>query len=604
MNGFVAKWQFRSGGQPTGGAVGALGPRDLLDRLMLARGLGCAAEAGDFLKPRLTQLHDPALLPGLESAAARLLAALRAGERIVIYGDYDADGVSAAAILVHMCRAIAPGAPVSTYIPHRLDEGYGINAAAIGELADAGANVIVSVDCGITATAPARIARERGVDLIITDHHEWSTGADGKPTFPDAFSLVHPRLPGVNGEPSTYPFGDLCGAGVAYKLAWRLATMHAGSERVGESLRRVLLDLLALASLGVIADVVPLVGENRVIARFGLERIKHSPIVGLRALVEASGLAGENVDAFDVGFKLAPRLNAAGRMGHAREALELFTTTDPRRAASIAEHLSTQNTQRQAVERAILDRAIELAQLAGMTSPERRAIVLADEGWHAGVVGIVCSRLVERFHRPAILLQRKSEAGETLASEFICHGSARSVDGFDLHAALAACAEHLDKFGGHAMAAGLVVRASKLEAFIDAFTRVANAGIAPERLCATLTVDAEASMDEITPEFVGRVETLAPFGRENPPVRIVVRNLTLAAPPRTLGAHGKHLALTLASGQGPSRRMVRAVAWNWGERRDALRAGARLDVVVEPKLSRYNGNVSVEPELKDAAVLG
>jgi len=571
---------------------------------MCARGLGSAAQATDFLNPRLTHLHDPSLLPGVDTAAARILTALHAGQRIVIYGDYDADGVSAAAILVHMCRALSPGADVSTYIPHRLDEGYGINAQAITELADAGAKVIVSVDCGITAVAPALVARARGVDLIITDHHEWAVDGSGAASLPDAFTLVHPRLPGADGSPCAYPFGELCGAGVAYKLAWRMATMHSGGDRVGDDLRRTLLELLALASLGVIADVVPLVGENRVIARFGLERIKHSPLVGLRALVEASGLAGEKVDAFDVGFKLAPRLNAAGRMGHARDALELFTTTDPRRAAELADALSVQNLARQTVERAILESALEFAQRAGMTAPDRRAIVLADDGWHAGVVGIVCSRLVERFHRPTILLQRKMDGVNGDGGEAVCHGSARSVDGFDLHAALAACGEHLEKFGGHAMAAGLVVRESRLAGFVEAFTQRANDAIAPERLCARLVVDAEASMQELTTELVGRVEALAPFGRENPPVRIVVRNVAVAAPARTLGAHGKHLALTLAEGTGPSRRMVRTVAWNWGERRDALRVGMRLDVVVEPKLSRYNGSVTVEPELKDAAVVG
>jgi single-stranded-DNA-specific exonuclease len=574
----------------------------LLDRLMRARGLEAADDASGFLNPRLTQLHDPSLLPGMDAAARRVLDALAGGEKLVVYADYDADGVSAAAILVHMCRAIAPGAPVSTYVPHRLEEGYGINAQAVGELADAGARVIVSVDCGITALEPARVARERGVDLVITDHHEWTTDGRGVPAFPGAFSVVHPRLPGADGSPCGYPFGDLCGAGVAYKLAWRMATMHCGGERVGAELRRVLMDLLALASLGVIADVVPLLGENRVIAKFGLERIKHSPLTGLRALVEASGLSGESVDAFDVGFKLAPRLNAAGRMGHAADALELFTTTDGERAFELAERLTAQNIQRQAVERGILEEAMEMAERAGMTTPDRRAIVLADERWHAGVVGIVCSRLVERFHRPAILLQRR--AGDAGTGDAVCHGSARSIDGFDLHSALGACSEHLDRFGGHAMAAGLLVRQSRLEAFVEAFTRVANDRIAPERLCSRIVVDAEAGMEELTPELVGRVESLAPFGRDNPSVKVVVRNVRVAAPARTMGSNGRHLALTIASGSGDSRRMLRTVAWNWGERRDAMRPGTRLDVVVEPKLSRYQGNVTVEPELKDAAVVG
>ena len=367
----------------------------LHDRVARARGLVDPVAAEKFLAPALTHLHDPALLPGLERAAARMLAAARSGERMVIYGDYDVDGVTATAILYHTLKAIAPGCALSTYVPHRLEEGYGLSAASVRELCERGEKVIVSVDCGVTAFEPARVAKDAGVDLIITDHHNLPTEGQG---LPDAYAIVHPRLPGSN-----YPFGELCGAGVAFKLAWRLLTLAHGGAKLPEAWRGLLLELLGLCALGVIADVVPLVDENRVIARFGLVKIKYTANPGLAALVEASGLGGENVQAEDVGFKLGPRLNACGRMGHAREAVELLTTATGERAAEIAAQLSRLNTQRQATERGIVEQACAMAVDAGMTTDDTRAIVLAHPEWHAGVVGIVCSRLVEKFARPVVM---------------------------------------------------------------------------------------------------------------------------------------------------------------------------------------------------------
>ncbi len=360
----------------------------LASRVLTARGL-MNETASAFLEPSLRSLHDPSLLPDLDRAAERILEAVASNQTIAVYGDYDVDGVSATAILVRTLRAIAPAARVLTYIPHRIDEGYGLNADAIRSLAGEGARVIVSVDCGITATGPALAAREVGVDLIITDHHN---GAEREEDLPRAFAIVHPRRPG-----SAYPFGDLCGAGVAYKLAWRLCTMHAGSALLPADLRELLVELLSLAALGVIADVVPLRGENRVLARHGLSRIKASPFIGLRALVKASGLDGERIDTEGVGFSLAPRLNACGRLGHAREALELMLTEDAVRAAEIARALTKLNDERRGVERRIAEEALEMARACGMAGPDRRAVVLAHEDWHAGVVGIVCSRLVEKL---------------------------------------------------------------------------------------------------------------------------------------------------------------------------------------------------------------
>ncbi len=579
MNGLTARWTFR-------GPADASGP--ILRRVLQARGFADERQAQALLNPKLSQLHDPSLIPDLDRAAERIVRAVRDREPIVIYGDYDVDGITATAILYHTLRTIDPNARVSTYVPHRLDEGYGLNSAAIAELAAAGAKVIVSVDCGITAIAPAQEARRRGVDLIITDHHAPPTRMED---LPEAYAVVHPRRPD-----SQYPFGELSGAGVAYKLAWRLGTAATGSPRADEPVRAVLIELLAMAALGTIADIVPLVGENRVLATYGLVRAKSSPLPGLGALVQASGLAGEEIGAMEVGFRLGPRLNAAGRMGHAREAVELFTVADAQRGREIAEHLSKQNDQRRKVESDIFDLACQMAEDAGMTGNDRRAIVLAHEDWHAGVVGIVCSRLVERFHRPTILMQKR---------DGICHGSGRSVDGFNLHSGLMHCAAHLEKYGGHSMAAGVHLVEPKLSHFVDAFTEYANAAIAPGDLCARVTIDCEAELAELDVDAVRDLDRLGPFGAGNARPKLLVRDLRITEA-RPMGSQAKHLSIRVRSNAGRSggsgTRECRAVGWNWGRHAAQLSVGTTVDAVLAPAISTFGGSARVEPEILDLAV--
>ncbi|MDH3583345.1 MAG: single-stranded-DNA-specific exonuclease RecJ, partial [Phycisphaerae bacterium] len=410
-----------------------------------------AAQA--FLAPSLNQLHDPVRLPGAKRAADRLVEAVRGQQKIVIYGDYDVDGISASAILYHVIKAADPATDVRCYVPHRLEEGYGLNGEAIGTLASEGTELIVSVDCGITATGPADLAREKGMDLIITDHHEMDA------ELPAAHTLVHPRLPaGTNPNDPTdpYPFADLCGAGVAYKLAWQFARAWCGSDQVTQTFRQTLVNLLPLAALGTIADVVPLQDENRALAVFGLRHIQDTPWVGLNALIDAAALRGEAVSCYHVGFVLGPRLNACGRMGHARQAVQLLTDVGAEEAAEIAAFLNSENEDRRATERQIVEEAAEMVEARGYEQDEVRAIVLGHEDWHPGVVGIVCSRLVERFGRPTVLL---NTAGQ------IAQGSARSIDAFNIHQALVACNRHLNSFGGHAMAAGLKLPVERIDAF-------------------------------------------------------------------------------------------------------------------------------------------
>lgn len=551
-------------------------------RVLAARGILGARDAELFLNPSLRELHPPSLIPDLDRAAARLLDAARAGQPIAIYGDYDVDGITATAILFHTLKHLAPEADIRTYVPHRLEEGYGLNSDAIRQLAAEGVRVVVSVDCGVTAVEPARAARAAGVDLIITDHHNPPQRLED---LPDAYAVVHPRRPD-----SSYPFDHLSGAGVAYKLAWRLATMACGDDRVPGPARALLLELLSFAALGSIADVVPLVGENRVFARHGLRRIKHSAILGLRALVEASGLAGEDLDAEDVGFKMGPRLNACGRMGHAREAVELLTIADADRAAAIAKDLSRQNDLRRQTEHAILAQAVEMAEAAGMTTPDRRAIILAHEDWHAGVVGIVCSRLVDRYHRPAILLCRRGDE---------CHGSGRSIDGFSLHAALTDCSRHLSTFGGHDMAAGLRLDHARFDAFVSDFLGIASVRLAPDQLVGTLTYDCRTGASDLTAEAVRHLELLAPFGRANPSLRLRIDHASVESGPDAFGKTNKHVSWRIRV----DNRIFRLVGWNWAEQPDLPRRGARIDAIVTPRLNTWNGLTSVEVELHDLRIL-
>lgn len=580
VRGLTRRWIYRVSAE-----AARAEPSSLVQRVLTARGLTGPDAIRRFCEPKLTDLHDPGLLPNIERAVLRLVEAVRGDQHIVIYGDYDVDGITASAILYYVIKAVAPDADVRTYVPHRLDEGYGLSGEALRQLRSEGAELVISVDCGITATEPARVAREIGLDLIITDHHRPPQEASA---LPDAFAIVHPGLAG-----SMYPFSELCGAGVAYKLAWLFATVWCGSKRVGKSLQETLLHLLPLAALGTIADVVPLVDENRVMATFGLRWMKQTPIVGLRALIEASGLMGEHIDSEKVGFVLGPRLNACGRMGHAAEALRLLTTASAEEAAAIAGRLTQLNRQRQQTERTICEHAAQMAEDSGMTADNHRAIILADESWHRGVIGVVCSRIVDRFGRPTILLQRQ---GDT------CKGSARSINGYSMYDALSACSDHLLSFGGHDGAAGLSVATANLPAFTEAFVEHANAHVSAEQLTPAVDIDCDATLGELDMDTVKQIAALSPFGRSNPRPALRIEQATLAEAPRQIGTNGRHLTLRLHQDLGASRKVVRTVWWDAGALAADLAAGMRLDVVIEPKINTWNGRTSVEGEIKDVRV--
>jgi len=579
-------WRSRTGVMSPTAVDRQVGGTGLVDGILRARGIGDPAEIATFLDPRLPHLHRPELLPGAARAAERILEAVRRRERIVVYGDYDVDGITAAAVLFHTLRAVDPACDLATHVPHRLTEGYGLSQDAIAALAREGAKVIISVDCGVTANAAAETAREAGVDLIITDHHN---PPQDESMLPRAYAIVHPRIsdaPGVE-----YPFDALCGAGVAFKLAWKLCTAFCGSDRITTSLRDVLLNMLPLVALGTIADVVPLKGENRVLTAIGLSMLRQSPLPGITALIQATGLHDKEIDSERVGFILAPHLNACGRMDHARDAVHLLTDATEHECRAIAGRLAQVNRERQRTQRAIQTDAARLAEDRGMTRDDRRMIVLSHPHWHRGVVGIVCSRLVEMFSRPAILLQECNGH---------CYGSARSIDGYPIAKALAFCDDLLETHGGHDMAAGLSLSTEHVTAFTERITDHANERIGVEQLTPCLTIDGEAALHDLTVESVHALSQLSPFGRGNPHPLVCLRNVRMSAPPRQIGSEGRHLSLRIDDGEDVSRRWLRAVWWDGAEYARSFAAGMRTDLVIQPKLNHWNGSCTVQGVIRDA----
>ena len=511
------------------GLCDTLDLKPLTAQVLIARGLGDLADARAFLNPTPHDLHDPETLPGVPEAADRVVAAVKAKRRVTIYGDYDCDGVAATALLVK-CLRLAH-AEVDYFIPDRLTDGYGLNADTLADLhAGDPDRLIVSVDCGIASVAEAARAKELGLELIVTDHH---TFAD---ELPDAAVLVHPRLPG-----SAYPFGDLCGAGVAFKLAWAVSRRLGDGKKANVRLKNFLIEAMGLAALATVADVVPLRGENRVLVQSGLRSLFHRAPPGLRALLDACGLEeGRPISAEDVGFRVAPRINAAGRLKQAGLAVELLLSDDADRIGKLVAYLGELNETRQKVERGVVKEAKK--QVAANGWEDAGALVLASGRWHPGVVGIAAGRVAEHYGRPAVLIAL-GQSGDPDGGT----GSARSHGGFDLCAGLARCGEHLIGYGGHAAAAGVRLKTDRLSAFRDAFAADVAATHAPSDDDLAERVDAEVRLADCTLAAVKELdEKLGPFGRDNPRPVFVATGVALEGEPRRMGADDKHLSARFA----------------------------------------------------------
>jgi single-stranded-DNA-specific exonuclease len=547
----------------------------LVAQLLLNRGIDDPKRARAFLEARLGSLFDPELLPGAVDAAERIVRAIRDDRKIVIYGDYDVDGVCGTSIL-WACLRLAGAVHVKYYIPRRVEEGYGVNAEALRRLAvESKADLIVTVDCGISAVREAELARELGIELIVTDHHTigWS--------LPQAAAIVHPRLPG--GHQAGV---DLCGAAVAFKLAWQVCKSFGDGKRASPHLREFLKGAIGLVALATIADMVPLSDENRVMVRHGLAGIAAEPSAGLRALMEVSGsLDKKRLTTGMIGFGLAPRINAAGRLEQAMMAVEMLTTNDPPRAREIALLLDGYNKRRQEVERQIFDEAQEMLKAEGGLG-DRRAIVLGRQGWHAGVIGIVAGRMAEAFHRPTVIIALGEE---------ISQGSARSIPGFDLYEALKDCSDGLIAYGGHAAAAGLKLTADQLPAFARRFEERCRISLSTEQLERALTIDAEIPLGVLSLAVVNEIEMLEPHGISNPRPLLLATGLELVGEPRPVGEKKNHLQMRLRQGD----HICKAIAWNLAEKGRAITAGSRLSVVFSPSINEWRDRREVQLEIKD-----
>ena len=544
-------------------------------QLLLNRGVEDAGAARTYLRPELSDLHDPSLLPGVDVGAARIAEAVRRGERLVIYGDFDVDGVSATTILMG-CVALA-GGRAEYYLPDREEEGYGLNVGAVRRLAAEGANLIVTVDCGVTAVEEARLVRELGVDLIVTDHHEPG------PELPEALAVINPRLPG-----GAYPFKDLAGAGVAFKLAWAVARDLSPSERVTPEFRAFLLDAVCLAALGSIADVVPLRGENRILARFGLRGLAESSRPGLRALRETAALRGPTLTAFDVSFKLAPRLNAAGRLGSARRAVELLTTQDERVAEELARELDEENQRRREIQNRMTDEALAMVEDDGGVEGSL-GLVLAAEGWARGIVGIVAGQVSERLARPTVAIAMDGDVG---------HGSGRSGGYVNLYEALLKCEDLLVSFGGHRNAAGLRIARDRMDAFRERFQQALAEQVDETDLVPRVDIEMELPLAEVTDALTREIEQLAPFGSANPRPLFATCGARLIRPPRSVGTGGKHLSLWVTQeGVG-----FRAIAFGRGDMAADLERAGVCSIAYVPHFNDYRGRRTLELEVKDIKV--
>ncbi len=543
----------------------------LVAQILLNRGVRGADNARRFLRPAMTDLNDPEEIAGVGAAAKRLARAAQNHERVVVYGDYDMDGISGTALFSRFMNLL--GATADGYLPNRLDEGYGLNVNAVRRIAESGTTLLVTVDHGTTAVEEVALARELGMDVVIIDHH---TPAE---VLPPANAVVNPHLSGNPG---------LCGVGVAFKVAWAVARELSGSPRVAAAHREFLTESLALVALGTVADVVPLNGENRILTHFGLGRLQATESPGLKALVSVSGLADDRLTAGDIGFKLAPRINAAGRLGQADLALELLLTGNPHRAREIAELLDQENNRRRKIELKILDMAVREVE-ANYPRDHVGAIALGDEKWHAGVIGIVASRLVTKYRLPTALVAFDGELGR---------GSCRSIPALALPDALGECAEYLESWGGHAAAAGFTIRASRFEAFREAFHGAVASRLTPEDLIRPVRIDATALFAEITPASLKELDRIGPFGEGNREPVFATRGLRLAGQPRRMGKTGDHVSFLASDGT----RTFRAVGFRMGALADQLAGSDTVDLAYTPRFDDWRKDGSIELRLKDAVV--
>ncbi|MBM4171554.1 MAG: single-stranded-DNA-specific exonuclease RecJ [Ignavibacteria bacterium] len=539
-----------------------------LAKLLIQRGITNFFEAKSYFRPSLDSLHDPFLMDGMHEASIRVINAITNNEKICVYGDYDVDGTCSASLMFLFLQEL--GARVETYIPNRLTEGYGMSIQSIDLLKDRKINLIISVDCGITAVEEINYADQFGLDTIICDHHQ------PKEILPKAYAILDPIKPGCN-----YPFKYLSGAGVAFKLA------SAVGARIGKkNMAMKYLDLVALAGA---ADIVPLVDENRIFVKEGLELINRNPRPGIEALIKCAKMEPGNLSAGQIVFTIAPRINAVGRLGDANRAVELFTTFDSNKAIELAQVLENENIKRRVIDEATFSHAIDLVETC-VNFDSDFGIVLHDNDWHPGVIGIVASRLVEKFNRPSVMLT---------TIDGVAKGSARSIPGFNIYEALQSCEDLLLQFGGHEAAAGLAIEIENLESFRDRFNEILRKNMSTKDVTPELAIDSKLSFSEISPKFVRILEQFAPFGPGNMRPVFLSENVSLVYTPKIVGTN--HLVTCFK--QNGNDKVFDAIGFNLGAFAESIDKDKNLvDIVYTIESITKEGKSYPQIRIKDIDV--
>ena len=559
------RWSLLNPDQNTVSSVKkAFRTSEVIARVLANRNILNPNLARSFFTPNLDMLHNPYLMQDMDKAVERVLKNIKSGKPIMVFGDYDVDGTTGAAALYLAFQKF--GADVTYYIPDREKEGYGLSYHGIEIAKDNGIDLIITCDCGINAFVQVDFANEQNIDIIITDHHTTDT------ELPKAHAILNPKR-----EDCEYPFKGLCGGGVAFKLI----------TAVGNELNIPLTDyeeIIPLITLGIAADVVPIKDENRVLVHHGLNILKNLEKPGLKTLLELAGLKGQ-VSVGQLVFSIAPRINAAGRLGDANRAVELLVTDDQDKARLLAKELDNENKRRQMIQQAVVDEAL-LKVNAEADLKNENALVLANAGWHPGVVGIVASKIKEEFNRPTIIIALENGSGK---------GSARSVAGFDLYEALTACKTHLDGYGGHPMAAGLTLSNQKLEDFKKAFINFANERLTKENLQATLTLDSEMALQDITPRFMEFLDKLSPYGPGNMRPKFAIRNVEIAGAPKVIGKTGEHIRFKIKQGL----KSYPAVGFGLSNKYEMLITGQPVDIACVVETNEWQGNTSIQMNVRD-----
>lgn len=566
-------WRLKKTGDPgmVESLAGALGTDENIARLLVQRGITSFDQARWFFRPEYNQLHDPYLMKDMDKAVARIEKALANKERILIYGDYDVDGTTSVAMMYSFLSEIH--SDIDFYIPDRYAEGYGVSFKAIEEASGRDVNLIIALDCGIKALDKVRRARELGIDFIICDHHEPAA------ELPAAVAILDPKRPDCN-----YPCKDLSGCGVGFKLIQAISSARG----VPEDAITPFLDLVAVS---IASDIVPVIGENRILTFFGLKQLNESPRLGLKTIIDLAGIREKEIKVDDVVFKIGPRINAAGRMESGREAVELLVTKDPKRAKDCAHRINSYNEQRRNIDQTTTDHALQMINNDPTlrTSP---ATVLYDSRWHKGVVGIVASRLIDTYYRPTVVLTE---------SNGFATGSARSVDGFDLYAAVSACSDLLENFGGHTFAAGLTLKIENIPAFRKRFEAFVAEHISIEQKAPHIEIDLQLKLTDITPKFVRILKQFEPFGPGNMSPVFLTENLSDNGNGRLVGNTRDHLKLSVIQESDPFH-PIEAIAFGMARHFDRISQGIPFDMVYSINENHFRGKTTLQLSIKDLKV--